>query len=152
MPDEPENQYSPDEVARATRRLDMALAEWHGEVAQRLGMGLSEALVLARLAMDGSQGPSELARRLHLTTGAMTAVLDRLAERGHVVREPHAADHRKVSLRLTASAHEAARSELGPMVVEIVALGERLSPGERATVGRFLDELTAIVARAAGAW
>ena len=152
MPDDPEKQYGPDELARATRRLDLALAEWHGEVAERLGMGPSEALALARLAMDDSQGPSDLARRLHLTTGAMTAVLDRLAERGHLSREPHAADHRKVSLRLTASAHEAARSELGPMVVEIVALGERLSPGERATVGRFLDELTAIVARAAGAW
>lgn len=150
MPDT-EKQYSPDALARSARRLDLALAEWHGEVAERLGMGHSEALAMARLAMDDSQGPSDLARRLHLTTGAMTAVLDRLAERGHVAREPHAADHRKVSLRLTESARHAARSELGPMVDEIVALGERLSPRERAVAGRFLDELTTIVARAAGA-
>ena len=75
--------YSADELAKATRRLDMALADWHGELSERMEMGSAELMVLARLAMDDTIGPSELAHSLHVTTGAMTALLDRLAERGH---------------------------------------------------------------------
>jgi DNA-binding MarR family transcriptional regulator len=147
---EEHDEYTAAELSRATRRLDMALAEWHGELGQRMNMGTSEILALARLAMDDSQGPSELARSLHMTTGAMTAVLDRLAERGHIEREQHPSDRRKVALRLTSSAHEAARAQVRPMVAQITELAARLSPTERAVVGRFLDDLTALVHRAAG--
>jgi DNA-binding MarR family transcriptional regulator len=143
-------EYTAAELTRATRRLDMALAEWHGELSERMGMGTSELMALARLAMDDSQGPSELARSLHMTTGAMTAVLDRLAERGHVERVEHPSDRRKVALRLTSSAHDAARAQLRPMVAEITELAASLKPTERAVVGRFLDDLTALVHRAAG--
>ena len=142
--------YTAAELTTATRRLDMALAEWHGELSEKMGMGTSEILALARLAMDDSQGPSELARSLHMTTGAMTAVLDRLAERGHIERVQHLSDRRKVALRLTSNAHEAARAQLRPMITEITALASSLTPGQRATVGRFLDDLTALVHRAAG--
>jgi len=131
----------------ATRRLDLALSEWHGELAAEMGMSTGETQVLARLAADAHQGPSELARGLHVTTGAMTALLDRLVEAGHLVREPHPSDRRRVSLRLTAGAHEAARAHLRPMAAEITELASRLSPEERATVGRFLDELAAVVRR-----
>lgn len=110
-------------------------------------MGEGEALVLARLAADEREGPSDLARGLHVTTGAMTALLDRLVERGHLVREPHPTDRRRVALRLTASAHETARVHVRPMSVDITALAARLSPDERATVGRFVDELAGIVRR-----
>ena len=142
--------YTADELVRATRRLDLALSEWHGELAREMGMGEGETLVLARLAADGRQGPSDLARGLHVTTGAMTALLDRLVERGHLVREPHPTDRRRVALRLTASAHETARVHVQPMSADIAALARRLSPAERATVGRFFDELAGIVARHAG--
>lgn len=150
MEAEEHDQYTAAELTRATRRLDMALAEWHGELSQRMGMGASEILALARLAMDDSQGPSELARSLHMTTGAMTAVLDRLVDRGHIERVEHPSDRRKVALRLTASAHDAARAQLRPMVASITELAEGLKPAERVVVGRFLDDLSAIVHRAAG--
>jgi DNA-binding MarR family transcriptional regulator len=144
------SEYTAAELTRATRRLDMALAEWHGELSEKMGMGTSEILALARLALDDSQGPSELARSLHMTTGAMTAVLDRLAERGHIVRIQHPSDRRKVALRLTSNAHEAARAQLHPMVTEITELAASLTPAHRAIVGLFLDDLTALVHRAAG--
>ncbi len=143
-------EYSAEELASAARRLDMALSEWHGELSERMEMGTPELMALARLAMDDSLGPSELAHSLHITTGAMTALLDRLAERGHVVREAHPSDRRRVALRLTPAARDAARAHLRPMVAEIRDLAQQLSPDERRTVGRFVDDLTAIVLRHAG--
>ena len=142
---------SPEDLTQAVRRLDMALSRWHGEVAERLGMDEAELLALARLAMDESQGPADLARSLHMTSGAMTAVLDRLAGHGHVVREPHPTDRRRVTLHLTESAHQVARAEVRPMSETITTLERRLSATERAAVGRYLEELIAIVTAASDA-
>ena len=138
------------DLTKAARRLDMALAEWHGELSERMAMGHSEVLALAHLASDKDLGPSELAQRLRITTGATTALLDRLAARGHVVRERHHSDRRKVVLRLTPRAHEEAQLQVRPMTAEITALAERLSSDERRTVGRFLDDLSVIIRRQAG--
>jgi DNA-binding MarR family transcriptional regulator len=145
MQSESQLPFRPEGITEAVRRLDMALSRWHREVADRLGMDEAELLTLARLAMDESQGPADLARSLHMTSGAMTAVLDRLAEHGHLVRQAHPTDRRRVALHLTPGAHDAAHVQVRPMAETITALGRRLSPAERATVGRFLEELIAIV-------
>jgi DNA-binding MarR family transcriptional regulator len=128
----------------------MALAAWHGALSEDMGMGPSEVMAIAHLASDESLGPSELAQRLRITTGATTALLDRLAARGHVVREQHPADRRKVVLRLTPHAHEEALLRLHPMVTEIKGLAARMSPEDRRTVGRFLENLGAILERHTG--
>jgi DNA-binding MarR family transcriptional regulator len=136
-----------DDLTQIVRRLDMALAAWHGGLSEEMGMGASEVMALAHLASDENLGPSELAQRLRITTGATTALLDRLAARGHVVRERHPADRRKVVLRLTAQAHAEARLRMHPMATEITELAARLSPEERRAVGRFLEDLGAILQR-----
>jgi DNA-binding MarR family transcriptional regulator len=142
--------YSAEEVSRAIRRLDMALSEMHSEMATGLSMGTAELMALAHLAMDGPLGPGELALRLHLTTGAVTALLDRLAERGHIVREAHRADRRRVVVRLTTQARADALKQLRPMTFEILALTTQLTADDRQTVGRFLDALATIVGRYTG--
>jgi DNA-binding MarR family transcriptional regulator len=148
MPSPSKIHAQPEELTAAVRRLDMALTRWHAEVADRLGVDEAELLTLARLAMDESQGPADLARSLHMTSGAMTAVLDRLAGHGHLVREPHPTDRRRVTLHLTESAHAASRTHVLRMAETVTELGRRLSLSERDTVKQFLEELIAIVSAA----
>jgi DNA-binding MarR family transcriptional regulator len=140
-------QYTPIEVARAARRLDLSLAEMHLDLARRLAMTPAELLTLAHLGMEGHLSPTDLARRLHMRSGAITAVLDRLAEHGHIVREAHPSDRRKLVVRLTDVGKEATMRELRPMVAEVIDLVGRLSRGDRETVGRFLDDLAVLIAR-----
>jgi DNA-binding MarR family transcriptional regulator len=135
------------EVARAARRLDMALAEMHLEFGGLMDMTAAEVLAVAHLGMDGDLGPSELAVRLHLHTGAVTALLDRLADRGLLAREPHPSDRRKVLVHLTQEGRDKAMRHLSGMVGEVVALVKTLPADERQTVGRFLDDLAGVVAR-----
>ncbi len=151
MDQEREVSCRPEDLTAAVRRLDMALSRWHAEVADRLGMDKAELLVMARLAMDESQGPAELARSLHMTSGTMTAVLDRLAAHGHLERGPHPSDRRRVALHLTPGAHEAARAHVRPMAATITELASRLSPAERAAAGGFLERLIDIVTEAGDA-
>lgn len=142
-----DREYTPLEVARAARRLDMALAEMHLEVAGLMDMTSADLLTLAYLGMEGPLGPTEIAARLHLHTGAVTALLDRLSERGFVERAPHPSDRRKLLVHLTRQGRDATMRHLGPMVDEAIALVKTLPADDRQTVGRFLDALAGVVAR-----
>jgi DNA-binding MarR family transcriptional regulator len=141
-----DREYTPLEVARAARRLDMALAEMHLEVAGLMDMTSADLLTLAYLGMEGPLGPTEIAARLHVHTGAVTALLDRLSERGFVERAPHPSDRRKLLVHLTPQGRDVTMQHLGPMVDEAIALVRTLADADRQTVGRFLDDLTAVVA------
>lgn len=153
MPQEPqpseatEPSYTPIEVARAGRRLDMALAEMHLSISGSLSMTAAELLAIAHLGMEGDLGPTDLSQRLHLHTGAITALLDRLSERGYVVRRPHPSDRRKVIVHLTKKGSGAVMEHLSPMVDEVIELVRRLPEEDRGTIGRFLDEFAELVSR-----
>jgi DNA-binding MarR family transcriptional regulator len=144
------SRYTPKETALATRRLDMALAQMHAVVGGQLGLDALELLAVEHLGMEGEMGPSELARRVHVTTGATTALVDRLVAHGYVTRETHPSDRRKLLVRLTPQARHKAHLHVLPMADEVVALAADLSDEERETVGRFLDDLVAVLRRCSG--
>ena len=75
-----------------------------------LQLTASEANVLANLAGGAELTASALAARVGSRPTTMTAVLDRLAGRGWIVRAPHPSDRRAVALRLTAAGRGVART------------------------------------------
>lgn len=140
-------EHSPLEVAKAARRLDMALAEMHLEVSREMSMTGGELLTLEHLGMEGPLGPTELAQRLHMRTGAVTALLDRLEEQGRIARRPHPSDRRKIVVQITDHGRDEAMALLHPMVDEVIAMVQALPQKERPVIHRFLDDLSALVAR-----
>jgi DNA-binding MarR family transcriptional regulator len=140
-------EYTPLELSRAGRRLDMAFAGMHLEVSARMDMTQAELLAIAWLGMEGDLGPTQLAHRLHMRTGAVTALLDRLEHRGQIAREPHPADRRKVVVHLTESGRKDAMAHMGPMVAEVMELARSTPAADRKVIGRFMDELAAIAAK-----
>ena len=66
------------------------------EIAERLGLGPSDAQFLALLEFHGPLSPGELARFSGLTTGTVTGVIDRLERAGFVRRSRDTSDRRKV--------------------------------------------------------
>ena len=128
--------YSATEVAMAVRRLDLRMSQMHLDMCERLGLSAGELLALAHLSLDGALGPTELTHRLHITTGAMTAMLDRLAERDYVVREPHPSDRRRIVVRLTPGGRDRIFTQVHGMADEVVAISQRLTADERRILGR----------------
>jgi DNA-binding MarR family transcriptional regulator len=135
------------QVALAARRLDTAFAGLHLEMAGRTGLTPHEVLALEHLGMDGPLGPTELGRRLAVTTGAVTALLDRLARRDYVRREPHPQDRRRLLVQITPKGAEDLMVHLRPMVADVVRLVRSLPREERALISRFLTDLSEIVER-----
>jgi DNA-binding MarR family transcriptional regulator len=139
---EEEREYSSRDVAMAVRRLDLMMSQMHLEMSERLGLSAGELLALAHLSIDGPLGPTELTHRLHMTTGAMTAMLDRLAERDYIVREPHASDRRRIMVRLTKSGRDRIFTQVHGMASDVVSISERLGAHERRTVVRYIEHLS----------
>ncbi|MDD2858897.1 MAG: MarR family transcriptional regulator [Candidatus Nanopelagicales bacterium] len=84
-------------------------------------------------------GPVELSRRLGLTSAAATVAVDRLQERGHVVREPDPTDGRRTRVVVTPSGRADVFSELLPMFQALESAADDLSAEERVVVTRFLN-------------
>jgi DNA-binding MarR family transcriptional regulator len=88
-----------DEIRGLLNRKVLAAYRQRLAVAQHLGMTESEVTALAYLA-QGPLTPSELGASLLLTSGGVTALLRRLEADGHITRERHPKDRRKVVVRV----------------------------------------------------
>ena len=80
-----------------------------------------------------------------MTTGAMTAMLDRLAERDYVVREPHETDRRRIVVRLTPGGRDRIFTQVHGMAGSVVAASERLDAGQRRAVVAYIEEIAGVV-------
>jgi DNA-binding MarR family transcriptional regulator len=119
----------------------------HLENSRELSMTGGELLALEHLGMEGPLGPTDLAQRLHMRTGAITALLDRLEKQGRICRRPHESDRRKVVVQITDHGRDEAMARLHFMVDEVIAMLQTLPDEERLVIHRFLDDLAELVGR-----
>lgn len=91
-------------------RLAAFFQQAFGESSRTVGLDNADFGILAPLRRAGPDDPltpTELARRQMMTSGGMTAALDRLERRGLVERVPNPADRRGSLVRLTDEGREA---------------------------------------------
>ncbi|MBZ5738252.1 MarR family winged helix-turn-helix transcriptional regulator [Nocardioides mangrovi] len=111
-------------------------------IARRAGLSESDLVAMEHL-MREPLGPAELARILDVSTAASTGLVDRLAQRGHVRREPHEADRRRTQVEVTASGREEVLAHLLPMFRALDELDRGFTGEERAVVARYLAGVVA---------
>ncbi|CAM5303958.1 MULTISPECIES: MarR family winged helix-turn-helix transcriptional regulator [Streptomyces] len=97
---------------------------------------------------DEPMTPSGLRRHLGLTSGAVTACVDRLERAGHIRRVRESADRRVVHLRYEPDARAAARSYFRPLAEATEAARSRFGEQELSVVVRFLEALNEELAEA----
>jgi len=71
-------------------------ALFHQTAAAKYGLGITDVKTVSVLVQEGVMTAGQLAKRLSLTTGAITNVIDRLENRDILKRTPDAKDRRKV--------------------------------------------------------
>jgi DNA-binding MarR family transcriptional regulator len=121
----------------ALRELCDEAARVRPVVARQAGLSETELGALEHL-VRGPLGPAELSRLLEVSTAAGTGIVDRLAVRGHVTREPHAGDRRRTQVIVTRSGREEVLRRLMPMFVSLQRLDASFDADERAIVERYL--------------
>ncbi|HVK05819.1 MAG TPA: MarR family transcriptional regulator [Armatimonadaceae bacterium] len=83
-------------LQHACRDIGAATIMFHHSVAERLGLNATDHKCGDILFRSGPLTAGDLAERTGLTTGAITAVIDRMEKAGFVRRERDAEDRRKV--------------------------------------------------------
>jgi DNA-binding MarR family transcriptional regulator len=107
-------------------------------VCQLLGINRTDSRCLDILDQHGSMSAGDLAEASRLTTGAITAVIDRLERAGYARRVPDPADRRRVLVELTPKAYAVA-SELmvEPMRQLYIPMAERYSDEQLTLIMEF---------------
>lgn len=90
--------------------------------------------------------PGLLGSRLGLSTGATTALVDRLERAGHVSRTRESADRRRVTLRQAENAARVGGAFFGPLGHRMDAALADFDDAELAAAARFLTRMNALVA------
>jgi len=112
-------------------------------------VGLSDFGVIEMLLHKGPQPVNEIGRRIGLTSGAITAAVDRLESSGLVRREAHPTDRRARVVRLTERGREHATNVFSRHKAVMDAAARGLSRNERALLIDLLRKLGTTVDDAA---
>jgi DNA-binding MarR family transcriptional regulator len=129
------------------RQLTLRQQEFERQTARQLQVDAAGLAVLNHLITEGTATPTELARRLEVSTAAMTLVIDRLEAAGHVNRSRHPSDRRKVVITPADHTVAMAYNQAGPLIRGVTDLADALTPEEQAAVTSFLERVVAVYDR-----
>jgi len=108
-----------------------------------LCVNATELDAIEYLVILGPMGPTDLARRLRVTTAATTTIVDRVVALGHPRRTGHPTDRRAVVVVPSPESVDRVTGEIMPVVRGIDASVADFSVEEHATIIRYLDRVVA---------
>lgn len=106
-------------------------------VQERLRVDSAGLTTMIHLSEVGSDTPTAIAHTLGTSTAATSLVLGRLEASGHISRQPHPTDRRKVVVAPVPASIASARGSATPVIDGIDRLTATLTPVERSTVAEF---------------
>jgi DNA-binding MarR family transcriptional regulator len=116
------------------------------EMAQRLGLNVTDLTCFAYVLQAGENllTAGDLASRVHVTTGAVTGILNRLERAGYVTRRPDPQDRRRVRVAAVPDAVARAYALYQPYYDRLGALFADYSPEERAVLTDWFTRATTL--------
>lgn len=135
-----ESRFRPDFVSpqsRELRRVVRVNDDIGYQVRRIMDLKETDYHAMAILMRD-PMGPTQLARALHITSAAATAVVDRLVRAGHAVREPHPDDRRRMIIRAMDASRATTMEHVYPMMSMVEGELDKLDERGRAAVLTFL--------------
>lgn len=112
---------------------------FHQSIADRLGLNVTDHKCLDFLLLHGSMAAGELSQLTALTTGAITAVVDRLEKSGFVRREADPTDRRRVIVSPVLERLGQIGSLFGDLSLRIQELAAQYSAAELAIIIDFMN-------------
>ena len=139
-----------EQVLAALRALSTEIDLLDHVAADRYGLNPTDMRSLDVVGQLGPLSPTELARRVGLTTGGITTVIDRLERAGYVRRVADPRDRRRLLIEQTAKTAERDREVFGKLARLTLESLEGYSPNELAVIQQFLERTREVTARYAG--
>lgn len=133
------------ELGPLVQGYQSAVDDTDREAARLLGVNRTDMRCLELLLGSPGLSPRELGERLGLTTGSVTAMLDRLERLDFLARNPHPDDGRKSVVTITEQAAHRCYDLFAPLIAEGgEVLATRFDVAEIRLAMRFLHTLTEV--------
>lgn len=135
------------DVHRATvlvREMITANEAFTEHMGRELAVNPTDLNAMTHLISSGPLAPTELARRLHLSTAAVTSVVDRLESVGHVSRAQHPTDRRSVVIVPSPDSVRQAMGVLMPMIVGINDVITEFPAEDRTVITAYLERVLTV--------
>ena len=127
-----------DDLRVAGRAHSDATVLFHAAMADLAGMNLTDWKTLGVLQKRGPLRAGDIARETGLTTASVTALIDRLEQRGSVRRRGDPRDRRRVIVEITPDALEAFAPLLESTSRSLARLWQTYTTDELAVIADFL--------------
>ena len=133
-----------DQITGLLRDFREITTEFEQRLGQQLTVNPTDLTAMEHLIQDGPLTPTELARRVGVTTAAMTTSIDRLTAVGHVTRSPNPADRRGVLVVPAPASVGKAMGMLLPMIMGIDRVLDSYDEVQREVIASYLREVVEV--------
>ena len=146
----PAEEHVREELTRLIQLLVVEGGRVSAVFAASQGLHQTDIETLTRLLVaeerEQQMTAGRLAKDLGLTSGAVTFLVDRLERAGHITRERHPTDRRKVVLHYSQSGRAVAEEFFGPVGRQSDTTADQFTPAELDVVRRYLTAAGAAMA------
>ncbi|HSS62123.1 MAG TPA: MarR family transcriptional regulator [Candidatus Limnocylindrales bacterium] len=115
-------------------------------VAEKVGLSQTDLLAMDLITRDGHVTAGQIASHLHLTTGAITGLIDRLERSGFAKRQDDAKDRRRVVVVATPKGDRVGEL-FAPLAVALRRSTEGYSEPDLVMLTDFVKKMRTAVAR-----
>lgn len=113
------------------------------QLAKKLDVNATDLETMEHLIKSGPLRPTEIARRLQITTAAVTSSVDRLTQLGHVERTPNPTDRRGITVTAKPKSAKHTMSLLLPLIYGVDEVLNEFTLAEQEVVARYLSQVSA---------
>ena len=138
---------SVDEITQLLREMREVTNELEQRLGEQLTVNPTDLIAMEHLIQDGPLTPTELARRVGVTTAAMTTSIDRLTAVGHVTRSPNPADRRGILVVPAEASIGRAMGMLLPMIMGIDRVLDSYDEQQREVIASYLRQVVDVYRR-----
>ncbi|ATU91484.1 MarR family winged helix-turn-helix transcriptional regulator [Phyllobacterium zundukense] len=129
-------------VGLEIRRMGAQSVMMSHVIAARFGLHTTDLECLDLINMGKQTTAGELAKATGLTSGAMTALLDRLEKAGYINRIHDSADRRRIHISVREDAIEPIKAVYEPIGSQMAELWSNFTIDELKVIARFLESST----------
>ncbi len=131
------------EVTELMRQLVKSGADFSKRLGSSLELNPTDLKVMEQLMELGEQTPTQLAKAVGITTGALTQSLDRLEAQDHTSRRKSDTDRRSLVVKPNPESVRRAWLGISPLIEASEKLLAQMSEAEKRAVKRFISGMIA---------
>ncbi|MEJ2402424.1 MAG: MarR family transcriptional regulator [Xanthomonadales bacterium] len=134
-----------EDILIALRRIMRAIDLHSKKLERSAGLTVPQILILQTIGEADSLGVSEIARRVSLSQGTVTSIIDRMVRKDLVQRTRNDADRRVVSISLTGAGAKQLDLAPGLLQEEFISRFDALESWEQKMLTAAVERIAAIM-------